>query len=419
MKWHETGISPEDSQLLEARKFSVADIARIFLIPPHMIGDVERSTSWGTGLEQQNIAYLIYSLRPWLVKIEQELNYKLFPNEVERNKFYIEHLVDSILRGDTKTRNEAYQIMRQNGIINADEWRELENMNPLPDGKGTSYLIPMNMGLAGEDGTVEVISGQGQSAQRSIEKREDEGPDPNVEARRDVEHSFRPVFFEAARRVTKREVKTIREQLNKADFATDPQQFRTWLRKYYEEENIEWIRDYFSAAFDGLFSAISKHAAREVEYPNPDGESVQTFKDRYKETHATRYAAESRGRLEADVRTADEKNEDFTKAVEERLSHWEEERPEDIARDEVNRAANATAKAVWMASGILSLVWNAYGESCPACRSLDGKVVSKTGAFVGAGEKLQTDDQLLTVNTNITHPPLHRGCDCHLIPGGY
>jgi hypothetical protein len=381
-----------------------------------MIGDVERSTSWGTGIEQQNIGYLVYALRPWLVRFEQEFNYKLFPG-TERGQYYVENLVDSLLRGDTKTRNEAYQIMRQNGIINADEWRELENMNPLPDGKGEAYLVPLNMGVAGEDGNVEVPTGMQQQG-RSAEKREEQ-PDERVESRRDIEHSFRPVVKKAAERTVRREAKAIREQMKKSDVATDPEAFRTWLRKQYEGENIGWIRDYFEAGFDGLFSAISKQAAREVDYPAPESETVQTFRENYKDVHATRHAAESRGEMDAVVRDAQEKNEDYTKAVEKRLEHWEAERPDDIARDETNRAGNGIAKAVWNASGVLSLIWNAYGESCPACRSLNGKVVGMSGNFVSAGEKLEFPDQIMSVSSNVSHPPLHSGCDCHITPGGF
>jgi hypothetical protein len=219
--------------------------------------------------------------------------------------------------------------------------------------------------------------------------------------------------------VIRRETKAIREQLKKAEIATDADAFRNWLRKNYEETNIGWIRDYFEAAFDGLFTAVSRQAAKEVDYPNPESESVSAFRNNYKATYATRHAAASRGEIEAAVRKAEEKDEEYTAAVEEHLQKWERERPEDIARDETNRAGNGVAKAVWNASGVLSLVWNSYGENCPACSSLDGAVVSMSGSFASAGQKLQFPDQIMTVSTNITHPPLHAGCDCHLLPGGY
>jgi HK97 family phage portal protein len=91
---------------------------------------------------------------PWLVRLEQEVNYKLF-SPVEQGTYFSEFLVDSLLRGDIKSRNEAYQIMRRNGVLNADEWRERENLNPLPDGQGQKYIVEQNMqGLdqVGEEG---------------------------------------------------------------------------------------------------------------------------------------------------------------------------------------------------------------------------------------------------------------------------
>jgi len=148
MKWHQMGLAPEDSQFLETRKFQIAEIARIFRVPPFMIGDVERSTSWGTGIEQQNIGFVTYSLRSWLVRWEQRLNMTLL-TEDERKIYFAELLVDGLLRGDYKTRQEGLAVQRQNGVINADEWREVENMNAIEDGSGKAYLVNAAMAPVG------------------------------------------------------------------------------------------------------------------------------------------------------------------------------------------------------------------------------------------------------------------------------
>lgn len=142
MKWHQMGMSPEDSQFLETRKFQTNEIARIFRVPPHMIGDVSGSTSWGTGIEQQTMGFVTYSLRSWLVRWEQEINRKLLTAE-ERKQYFAEFLVDGLLRGDIKTRYDAYAIARQNGWLNGNEIRRLENMNPV-DGLD-EYLVNGNM----------------------------------------------------------------------------------------------------------------------------------------------------------------------------------------------------------------------------------------------------------------------------------
>jgi HK97 family phage portal protein len=142
MKWTQIGLPPEDSQFLETRKFQVSEIARIFHVPPHMIGDVEKSTSWGTGIEQQNIGFITYTLTSWMERWEQEISRTLLTKE-ERQIYFAEHLVDGLLRGDAKTRYQNYQIARQNGWLNGNEIRELENMNPA-DGLD-EYLVNGNM----------------------------------------------------------------------------------------------------------------------------------------------------------------------------------------------------------------------------------------------------------------------------------
>ena len=142
MKWSKIGVSPEDSQMLETRKFQVSEIARIFRVPPHMIGDVEKSTSWGTGIEQQNIGFITYSLRSWMVRWEQGIDTTLLTKE-ERKEYFAEFLVDGLLRGDAKTRYSNYSIGRQNGWLSGNDIRELENMNPV-DGLD-AYLVNGNM----------------------------------------------------------------------------------------------------------------------------------------------------------------------------------------------------------------------------------------------------------------------------------
>jgi len=140
-------IPPEDAQFLETRKFQVAEIARIFRVPPHMIGDVERTTSWGSGIEQQSIGFFRDTLRPWVVRWEQELNRKLF-SERERGRYFCEFNVDGMQRGDLKSRYEAYSIARQWGWMSVNDIRRLENMNAVED--GDEYLSPLNMVPAGE-----------------------------------------------------------------------------------------------------------------------------------------------------------------------------------------------------------------------------------------------------------------------------
>lgn len=138
-KYQALAVPPNDAQFLETRKFQITEIARIFRVPPHMLGDLERAT-WAN-VEQESISFVVNTIRPWLVRIEKALGFKLF----EDPKYFAEFLVDGLLRGDTKSRYEAYAIGRQWGWLSADDVRGLENMNPLPNKQGQQYLTPLNM----------------------------------------------------------------------------------------------------------------------------------------------------------------------------------------------------------------------------------------------------------------------------------
>jgi HK97 family phage portal protein len=142
LKWKPMTVNPKDAMILESRQFQISDIARVFRVPPHLIGDLEKATF--SNIEHQGLDFVTHALRPWCVRIEQEANYKLFLRD-EWDGIFTEFLLDSMLRGDIKSRNEAYQIMRRNGVLNGDEWREKENLNPLPDEQGKKYIVESNM----------------------------------------------------------------------------------------------------------------------------------------------------------------------------------------------------------------------------------------------------------------------------------
>lgn len=144
LKYRQIMIMPSESQFLEARKFARSEIAMLFRVPPHMIGDTERSTSWGTGIEQQSIGFVRYTLRPWLTAIEQHLT-RLLPRG-QHARFNAE----ALLRGDTKSRYESYVQARNAGWMNVNEIRELEDRPPVAEG-GDDYLQPLNMGPLGSD----------------------------------------------------------------------------------------------------------------------------------------------------------------------------------------------------------------------------------------------------------------------------
>jgi HK97 family phage portal protein len=141
MEFKPFDISPKDQQLLEARSFTVEEIARMFNIPPHKIGGMNRVSY--SSLESQQQAYVDSSLTPITTKIEKAFERRLLFSD-ERKRFKIKFDFMNLLKGDTKARFDAYQVALLNGIYNVDEVRGREGLPPLPDGKGVEHRFPLN-----------------------------------------------------------------------------------------------------------------------------------------------------------------------------------------------------------------------------------------------------------------------------------
>ena len=143
MTYQQIGIPPEEAQFLETRKFQVDEIARLYRIPPHMVGDLDKSSF--SNIEQQSLEFVKYTLNPWVVRWEQALQKSLLLPE-ERKRYFIRFNVDGLLRGDYQSRMQGYAVGRQNGWLSANDIREMEDMNPIPaEEGGDTYLINGNM----------------------------------------------------------------------------------------------------------------------------------------------------------------------------------------------------------------------------------------------------------------------------------
>ena len=139
MKYQQIGIPPEEAQFLETRKFQINEIARLYRIPPHMVGDLDKSSF--SNIEQQSLEFVKYTLDPWVIRWEQSLQRSLLlPGE--KGKYFIKLNVDGLLRGDYQSRMNGYAIGRQNGWLSTNDIREMEDMNPLPEEEGGNlYLV--------------------------------------------------------------------------------------------------------------------------------------------------------------------------------------------------------------------------------------------------------------------------------------
>lgn len=133
-KWQQITINPEDAQMLESRGFSVEEICRFFGVPPHMVGHTEKSTSWGTGLEQQVLGFQKFTLRRRLKRIEQAIRKQLLTDEDRVRGITVEFNIEGLLRGDSAARSAFYGSGLMNGWMTINEVRRLENMPPVSGG---------------------------------------------------------------------------------------------------------------------------------------------------------------------------------------------------------------------------------------------------------------------------------------------
>ena len=175
MKYQQIGIPPEEAQFLETRKFQINEIARLFRIPPHMVGDLEKSSF--SNIEQQSLEFVKYTLEPWLMRWEQSINRALLSAN-EKSTYFVKFNVDGLLRGDYQSRMNGYATARQNGWMSANDIRELENLDLIPEEDGGDlYLINGNMTKLADAG-IFANGGKENADEEVLEVEEQDGDEP-------------------------------------------------------------------------------------------------------------------------------------------------------------------------------------------------------------------------------------------------
>lgn len=224
MSIEKIGIPMKDAQFLELREFQRAEIAGMYRIPPHMIGDLRFATF--SNIEEQGLNFVTNTLGAWLARIEQGMCVKLF-SEKERKKYFPEHLVEGLLRGNIETRFNSYMVARQNGWVNADEIRERENMNPLDNDRGKTYWMPLNFQ------EIDTSKSKEEEDRERQEKIKEQQPEPEPEPEEEMpekqmpmkqekkDHvflAFRRLFEAEISRILRRESISIKRALKKPDY---------------------------------------------------------------------------------------------------------------------------------------------------------------------------------------------------------
>lgn len=409
LEWKQVGLPNEDAQYIDAQKLSVLDIARIYRVPPHKIADLDRATY--SNIESQSISFVTDTLLPWLVRWEQQINMDLLlPSE--RATYFVEHLVSGLLRGDTQSRFAAYAVGRQWGWLSADDIRELENMNPLPDGQGAIYLVPLNMTPADKIG--ELPPPKDIPGPRALPgPAETRAAGGNHDSRRRLAQAYHRLFLDAATRVVRREANEVEQAAERLLSRRSTSTLLTWLDEFY----AEWptvVERAFAPVVSTYAEAIHDDAAAEIG-EEPDAADLASFAAALAATYAGSHARKSANQLR-EVLT-DTPEADQLAAVRTRLDEWREKRPEKIARNETVVVAGAVVRETWKRRGRRTVTWVVSGDrNCPYCEALAGRTVGIDSDFLAVGQSFQPGgaDKPLNVKRRVGHPPAHRGCDCGL-----
>lgn len=224
MSWEKTGMTSEDAQFLLSRKFQISEIARWFHVPPHLLGDLEKATF--SNIEQQSLEFVIYTMVPWFVRWEQRINADLI---FAPQTYFVEFVVDGLLRGDVKTRYEAYKSGIESGWLNRNEAREKESLNAVPG--LDSFLVQQNMAMVDASGNVVPINKSlpapppGPPAGSSAAELDDH-------ARERLEY-FHEVFGASAERILRKEGLALTKALARCN--GEPARIEKWADQFYKD----------------------------------------------------------------------------------------------------------------------------------------------------------------------------------------
>jgi len=386
-------MTNEDAQFLETRKFQKPEIASIFRVPPHMIGDLEKSSF--SNITQQSLEFAKYTILPWARRWEQCISRDLLSLEERQQGYYVEFLLDGLERADIETRFKIYHTAVADAILNPNECRAKENMNPYKG--GDVFVRPLNMTPHDQ-----LKPGKGLKTKATS----------SVAARNELRNKYHKSFLLASAAMVKSEVSAIQKAVTEHTESKSVETLSDWLSAYYNDFTI-------SAKLKKLLKEYLQKvsAAAITETPEESTEKLAEFIADYIEGFQARHISSSLGQLTALIR--DTEQAEIAETLDTRLSEWDETRGGKIASREVVQASEGVSRFTWAAAGAVSLVWVAQGsKTCPFCQQLNGKKVGILDPFIGRGESVTADDGSgMKVYGKKLHAPIHKGCVCTTAPG--
>ncbi len=468
------GAAPKDSQLLDGRVFQVQEAARRFASTPSRLQEHSRSTL--KNVEQMNQDYLSYSLAAAVAMTEAAINMQLL-HESEQEAFFVEFNVDALLRADTATRFKAYREAILSGWMSPNEVRDKENMNPVegadallipmntmqmselvgdddeggdgvappqdgnPDTKGRrgkTFLAQRRKGAEKKGAEKKEGNGKGKQGEEGegeagsmpavrevgyvLTRAERASVEDVIAPRRALRRLGRKTIEEAARRFVRAELRELRALIKKHLGRRGVEDLTLALEEFYGNRGDlpEILAKTLGPVFEAYAAEVALAAAGEVGGIVPD---LGDFVKEYSESFGARHSNSHLNQLLEIVR--DSNPEDTAEILEQRLAEWESGRNEEDGLDQASKIGDreavqlegAIAGLVFAGLGVTTFIWIANSGACPICMELDGRVVGREEVFVEAGGTVDPDVENvtpLTTRTNVSHPPLHQGCDCTL-----
>lgn len=213
LEWQDIGIEPQKAQLIESEEFNAEDICRWMGVPPFMIGLTSKSTSWGTGIEQQNIGFVTYTIMPLTVRWQQAISRDLI---LIPKKYYVDFVLTGLLRGDSAQRYNVYSIGRELGMFTPNDLLRFEDMNPREDAGGDEYIGDMGRSLSPAQ------------VNQSAEPKDDRPAQPE-------DATANVYLLDAAARVARKEFAALSRSAKRT---TTPNEFMAEARAFFAEHAL-------------------------------------------------------------------------------------------------------------------------------------------------------------------------------------
>ena len=398
-------ISPEHAQWLETRRFELNEVCRWFRMQPHLVGDLTRSTN--NNIEHQGIEFVVYTMRPWLVRWEQCVALQLL-NERDQGIYFAEFLVDALLRGDMRARAEAYRTFREIGVFSANDICELENRNPVEG--GDKRYVPMNW--------IDMNAEPEPIAEQPVQEEEEEEEESTREKRAAmtryrIASSYVPLLAERIQRIVRREGRDIKAAMRK--HLRSQGEFDLFLQEYYRKLP-EYIRDIMTPAFRSMAENVKGEIGLEIDIGGELLPEEENFIRAYSTIFAQRHVGISQAYIRKIIDRSIDEQIDLIEELTAELDNWPDRRGAGEALNEAVRGSNAFARNAYMLAGVLYLRWVSLGpKSCPYCNQMDGTIVGVENNFALPGDVLTDVPAEMNIQHKCGHPPLHRGCVCQIM----